>query len=176
MSRHQSNVQSTHRLSLFHRLLLHIKVYWLDAVGDGCVRTVTFDDVYVVFQAVGGLMTVIAGIDDTDEMILGDVMNCLQQVMSETLGEGHHENSIADSENFAKLSICIDEMVPEVRSWIWMLTERGNLAIHFHAQYPLKLLVRIILTRYCIVITGNHRLPYTRDNTKTKQTKKSLNI
>ena len=145
-------------------------MYWLDAVSDGCVRTVTFDDVYVVFQAVGGLMTVIAGIDDTDEMILADVMNCLQQVMSETLGEGHLENSIADSENYAKLSICIDEMVPEVRSWIWIPTERGNLAMIFYAQYQFKLLIRIISTRYCIVITGNHPLPYTRDHTKTKQT------
>ena len=115
-------------------------------------------------------MTVIAGIDDTDEMILADVMNCLQQVMSETLGEGHLENSIADSENYAKLSICIDEMVPEVRSWIWIPTERGNLAMIFYAQYQFKLLIRIISTRYCIVITGNHPLPYTRDHTKTKQT------
>lgn len=142
----------------------------MDAVSDGCVRTVTFDDVHVVFQAVGGLMTVIAGIDDTDEIILADVMNCLLQVMSEILGEGHHENSIADTENFAKLSICIDEMVPEVIRWIWILTERGNLAMHFHAQLQFNILMRIILTRHCIVITGNHRLPYTRYNTKTKQT------
>ena len=79
-------------------------------------------------------MTVIAGIDDTDEMILADVMNCLQQVMSETLGEGHHENSIADSENFAKLSICIDEVVPEVRCWIWISAEQGNLTMFCFAQ------------------------------------------
>ena len=103
---------------LSHRLLLHTKVYWPDAVSDGCIRTVTIDDMYIVFQAVGGLMVIISGMDDTDEMMLADVMNCLVQVMSETLGEGHNENSIVDTENFAKLSICIEEMVPEVRSWI----------------------------------------------------------
>ena len=91
-------------------------MYWQDAVSDGCIKTLAMDDVYIVFQAAKGLMIIIAGIDDTDEMILADVMNCLLQVMSETLGEGHHENSILDPENFAKLSICIEEMVPEVSS------------------------------------------------------------
>ena len=111
------------------------------------------DDVFVVYQAVRGLMIIIAGIDDTDEMILADVMNCLVQVMSETLGEGHHENSIVDTENFAKLSICIDEMVPEVSSSIWVLTVQDNITV---LNNPFKMSLKIISTRYlyCFFLQG----------------------
>ena len=126
-----------------HRLILHTKVYWPDAVSDGCIRTLMIDDVFVVYQAVGGLMIIIAGMDETDEMILADVMNCLVQVMSETLGEGHNENSIVDTENFTKLSICIDEMVPEVSSSTWVLTVQDNLTM---LNNPFKMPVKIIST------------------------------
>ena len=59
-------------------------------------------------------MVLVNGVDDIDELILADVMNCLQQTLSELFGNCR-ESSILDIENYAKLSVLVDAIVCQVR-------------------------------------------------------------
>lgn len=96
------------------RLLLHTEPYWQSTIVDGSTKSVTIDNVYVVFRVIGSYLMLIGGINEVDELILADVIGCLQKVLSEILGDCRDESSIMDAENYAKLSVSIDEMMPQV--------------------------------------------------------------
>ena len=79
------------------------------------MRSFKMDETYVVFQGLGSIMVLMTGVDDIDELILADVMNCLQQTLSESFGASRLDSSILDIENYAKLSVLVDEIVCQVR-------------------------------------------------------------
>lgn len=59
-------------------------------------------------------MIILCGLHDIDEPILADIMLCLQLVLTETLNGCRHESSLTDVENYAKLTILVDEIVSQV--------------------------------------------------------------
>ena len=95
------------------RLLIHTEPYWQKATVDGSVKALTIDGVYVLFRFLGGLMIILSGIDDVDELVLADSIDCLYEVLCK-IGGGRNENITLEDENFCKLSISVDEMFPQV--------------------------------------------------------------
>lgn len=87
----------------------------MSTIEDGSIRCLTMDETYVVFQPLGIFMILISGLDDIDELILADVMQCLQQAVSENFGGFRNENCILDVENYANFSVLVDEIVSQVR-------------------------------------------------------------
>lgn len=98
------------------RLLIHTEPYWQKAITDGSVKALTIDGAYVLIRYFGGLMIILSGVDDVDELVLADLIDCLYEVVCKILGGGgRNDSSITEAENFCKLSLSIDEMFPQVR-------------------------------------------------------------
>mmetsp|Transcript_9957 Transcript_9957/g.9679 ORF Transcript_9957/g.9679 Transcript_9957/m.9679 type:complete len:148 (+) Transcript_9957:58-501(+) len=92
-------------------LLLHTEPYWQKAIKDNCIHAITIDDIYIVFQVFGGIMVLISGTNDIDELILSQIMICFHQVLMDILDKSLLESLILDIENYAKICVAIDEMI-----------------------------------------------------------------
>ena len=109
-----------HHLDYYHvtpetcRLQTHTEPYWRRAVSDGAIRAITIDGVYVVFQATGELMTFIGGVDDADEHVLGEVMECFKHVATNVLDGAFEASAIQSPDKFSKLCVGIDEIFSQV--------------------------------------------------------------
>ena len=96
------------------RLQIHSEPYWRRAVSDGAIRAVSIDGIYVVFQAFGELMILIGGVDEADEHVLGEVMECFKHVATNVLDGVFEASAIQSPDKFSKLCVGIDEIFSQV--------------------------------------------------------------
>jgi hypothetical protein len=69
------------------------------------------DGRYVGLQRFGGLIMIMAGTEDTDEILLAMYLDVVRDIAKEELGN-HSERSLLDSEKYGKLIMALEEFCP----------------------------------------------------------------
>mmetsp|Transcript_3728 Transcript_3728/g.5777 ORF Transcript_3728/g.5777 Transcript_3728/m.5777 type:complete len:152 (+) Transcript_3728:37-492(+) len=98
--------------SYFERYLFrHTRGYWCRAATK---QAVSFLNVHVLLQAYGDLIIFLTGTDDVDELILSDVMELIHQILTDSSVDVRAaEAGLLIPDNYGKLSISLDEMMPD---------------------------------------------------------------
>ena len=94
------------------KILEHFRIYFNNSSEGFVKRCVTLVDVHLLMDCIGELYFIVGGTDDCDEIVLSDVMDCLRGVVTEQLDGKITESNLLEPDNYGKVSVVLDEVVP----------------------------------------------------------------
>ena len=94
------------------KILEHFRIYFNGSSEGFFKRCVTLADVHLVMDLIGDLYFVVGGSDDSDEIVLSDVMDCVRGVVTDQLDGKITESNLLEPDNYGKVSVVLDEVVP----------------------------------------------------------------
>mmetsp|Transcript_8083 Transcript_8083/g.8231 ORF Transcript_8083/g.8231 Transcript_8083/m.8231 type:complete len:152 (+) Transcript_8083:136-591(+) len=96
----------------FERMIfIQTEKYWDKQTGLQCITMM--GDIHVIFQMIGELRLFLCGIDDTDELILQELLTTVLSLLEEHLENRFTQTSLLVPDNYGKLCVSLDDMLPD---------------------------------------------------------------